>query len=211
VDTFNALHHQIGHYFWVDGHVIFQLFISPLFDDSLRVTTMPKGFLSSSPFLLSPLLSLSFIFLSPLFFSPLCFLLPLLSSPSLSFSLLCLSLLAPFFYSFFYWHTISIGLQNAVNAGDVNAAAVGRRIVLPSTYVSGPRYMRQLYQDAMAIVRAYESTPDYFITFTCNPKWPEITAEIFPNQTAVETEGLLHPPSSPPPLTLSTHPYYSLS
>ena len=83
-------------------------------------------------------------------------------------------------------YNIAIGLQDAVNAGDVNAAAVGRRIVLPSSYVSGPRYMRQLYQDAMAIVRAFESTPDYFITFTCNPKWPEVTAELFPNQTAAD-------------------------
>jgi len=81
-------------------------------------------------------------------------------------------------------------LQDAVNAGDVDAAAVGRRVVLPSSYVGGPRYMQQLYQDAMAIVRAYSSTPDYFITFTCNPKWPEITSELFPNQTAVDRPDL---------------------
>ena len=34
--------------------------------------------------------------------------------------------------------------------------------------------MIQNYQDAMAICRHYEN-PDLFITFTCNPKWPEIT------------------------------------
>ena len=34
--------------------------------------------------------------------------------------------------------------------------------------------MIQNYQDAMAICRQYEN-PDLFITFTCNPKWPEIT------------------------------------
>ena len=50
--------------------------------------------------------------------------------------------------------------------------------------------MQQLYQDAMAIVRAYSSSPDYFITFTCNPKWPEITSELFPNQTAVDRPDL---------------------
>lgn len=34
--------------------------------------------------------------------------------------------------------------------------------------------MMQNYQDAMAICKWY-SYPDLFITFTCNPKWPEIT------------------------------------
>ena len=33
--------------------------------------------------------------------------------------------------------------------------------------------MYQLYLDAMAIVSAL-GKPDLFITFTCNPKWPEI-------------------------------------
>ena len=34
-----------------------------------------------------------------------------------------------------------------------------------------------LYQDAMCIV-AKLGKPDLFITVTCNPKWPEITAEL---------------------------------
>ena len=34
--------------------------------------------------------------------------------------------------------------------------------------------MMQNYQDAMAICRQY-GNPDLFVTFTCNPKWPEIT------------------------------------
>ena len=33
--------------------------------------------------------------------------------------------------------------------------------------------MYQLYLDSMAIVSAL-GKPDLFITFTCNPKWPEI-------------------------------------
>lgn len=32
----------------------------------------------------------------------------------------------------------------------------------------------QAYQDAMAIVR-WAGPPDLFLTFTTNPKWPEIT------------------------------------
>lgn len=53
--------------------------------------------------------------------------------------------------------------------------------------------MQQLYQDAMAIVRHY-GKPDLFITFTCNPKWKEITEALHTIQTeqgpiAVETAG----------------------
>ena len=33
--------------------------------------------------------------------------------------------------------------------------------------------MNQLYQDSMAIIREH-GKPDLFITFTCNPNWPEI-------------------------------------
>ena len=43
--------------------------------------------------------------------------------------------------------------------------------------------MRQQYHDGMAIVRAH-SKPDIFITMTCNPKWSEITTELFPYQSA---------------------------
>jgi len=37
--------------------------------------------------------------------------------------------------------------------------------------------MVQLYQDAMAVVRKF-GKPDLFITFTCNPEWPEIQVEL---------------------------------
>lgn len=65
------------------------------------------------------------------------------------------------------------GLQDAINEGDVMTDAVGRMTILPSSYYGGPRYRVQNYQDAMAICRCV-GYPDLFITFTCNPKWPEI-------------------------------------
>lgn len=34
--------------------------------------------------------------------------------------------------------------------------------------------MSELYHDAMGICKTY-GYPDLFITFTCNPKWPELT------------------------------------
>ena len=49
----------------------------------------------------------------------------------------------------------------------------GRKVVLPSSFTGSPRYMMQNYLDAMTICKFY-GYPDLFITFTCNPNWPEI-------------------------------------
>jgi hypothetical protein len=65
------------------------------------------------------------------------------------------------------------GLYEAVLRGETGPATAGKRIVLPSKFVGGARYMIQNYQDAMAIC-AYVGYPDLFITFTCNHKWPEL-------------------------------------
>jgi hypothetical protein len=69
-----------------------------------------------------------------------------------------------------YW-----GLRDATTGGDHDLQNVGQLIILPSTFTSGSRYMRKLYQDSMAIVRALGS-PDLFITMTANPNWPEVAA-----------------------------------
>ncbi|XP_035830079.1 uncharacterized protein LOC118479584 [Helianthus annuus] len=50
---------------------------------------------------------------------------------------------------------------------------VGKRIFLPSSFTGGSRYMMQNYLDAMAICKWY-GYPDFFITITWNPKWPEV-------------------------------------
>ncbi|XP_019163439.1 PREDICTED: uncharacterized protein LOC109159782 [Ipomoea nil] len=65
------------------------------------------------------------------------------------------------------------GLTDALTRGELSPAAQGRRIILPSSFTGGARYMIQNYQDAMAICR-WIGYPDLFITFTCNPKWPEV-------------------------------------
>jgi hypothetical protein len=61
--------------------------------------------------------------------------------------------------------------------------APGKAVILPSSFQGSPRNMAQNYQDAMAIVRKY-GKPDYFITMTCNPKWPEITDNLEHGQTS---------------------------
>ncbi|KZR99990.1 ATP-dependent Helicase-like protein [Daphnia magna] len=49
--------------------------------------------------------------------------------------------------------------------------------VLPSSFIGNPRAMKQAYQDAMAICGKF-GKPVFFLAFTCNPKWREITANI---------------------------------
>lgn len=65
------------------------------------------------------------------------------------------------------------GLADAVLRGETDPATTGKRIVLPSSFTGSARYLFQNYQDAMAICR-WAGYPDLFITFTCNPKWPEL-------------------------------------
>ncbi|CAH9080016.1 unnamed protein product [Cuscuta epithymum] len=66
------------------------------------------------------------------------------------------------------------GLSDAILRGETDSRAQGKRVILPSTFTGGARYMIQNYQDAMAICR-WAGYPNLFITFTCNPKWSEIS------------------------------------
>jgi hypothetical protein len=81
------------------------------------------------------------------------------------------------------------GVTDALDR-DVNPNNIGRSFILPSSFHGGPRHMQQCYQDAMGIVRRY-GKPDLFITMTCNPKWPEITAALKPGQHANDRPELM--------------------
>ncbi|KAG2209273.1 hypothetical protein INT47_005565 [Mucor saturninus] len=81
------------------------------------------------------------------------------------------------------------GLQDAVAHDDNDTTSLGRKIILPSSFIGGPRHMSQLYQDAISIVRRF-GKPDYFITFTCNPAWPEIQNELLYGQAAADRPDL---------------------
>ena len=54
--------------------------------------------------------------------------------------------------------------------GDIRAEKVGKRTVLSTSFIGGPRDMRRRYMDAMALVRKF-GKPDIFLTMTCNPNW----------------------------------------
>ena len=72
-------------------------------------------------------------------------------------------------------------IQQSENDGKTDMSEQGSRYVLPGTFVGGPRYMKNMYLDAMSICK-YFGFPDLFITFTCNPKWPEITRYVQPRK-----------------------------
>ena len=50
--------------------------------------------------------------------------------------------------------------------------------------------MMQHYQDTIAICSAL-GPPDFFVTFTCNPSWPEITNELLPSQRSEDRLDLI--------------------
>ncbi len=59
-----------------------------------------------------------------------------------------------------------------------HASEIGQPVVrLPSSFVGSARFYQQLYLDAMALPKKF-GKPDLFLTFTCNPDWPEIRAAL---------------------------------
>lgn len=84
----------------------------------------------------------------------------------------------------------SESLQGLIDAmGNETARDIGSNMILPPSFIGGPRDMHARYQDAMAIVRSL-GDPDLFITFTCNPAWPEITSALKPGQHATDRPAL---------------------
>lgn len=57
------------------------------------------------------------------------------------------------------------------------------RVFLPASFIGSFRHNQQMISDALAIVSRLKN-PTYFITFTCNPNWPEITSRLLPGQNA---------------------------
>jgi hypothetical protein len=82
------------------------------------------------------------------------------------------------------------GLVDSLHAGEGRAEALGKRTVMPSSFIGGPRDMRRRYMDAMALVRRF-GKPDIFLTMTCNPKWDEIQRELYPGQTPQDRPDLV--------------------
>ncbi|KAL8112229.1 hypothetical protein AgCh_019791 [Apium graveolens] len=68
-------------------------------------------------------------------------------------------------------------IVDSVSHGDTLAAEVGKRVVLPSSFTGGFRYMQQNFHDSLALCKEY-GHPNLFVTFICNPKWVEIQRSV---------------------------------
>ncbi|KAL7145790.1 hypothetical protein ABFS83_07G110900 [Erythranthe nasuta] len=83
------------------------------------------------------------------------------------------------------------GLIDSVSRGEKRGGGVGKRIVLPASFIGGPRDMRRIYLDALALVQRF-GKPDLFITMTCNPEWKEIQETLYAGQQAQDLTAHVH-------------------
>uniref|UniRef100_A0A0D3CGW6 Helitron helicase-like domain-containing protein n=1 Tax=Brassica oleracea var. oleracea TaxID=109376 RepID=A0A0D3CGW6_BRAOL len=76
-------------------------------------------------------------------------------------------------------------IKQSETAGKIDMHDQGTEFVLPASFTGGPRYMKNNYLDAMTICKHF-GFPNLFITYTCNPKWPEITRFLGKRKLKVE-------------------------
>ncbi|KHN76123.1 ATP-dependent DNA helicase PIF1, partial [Toxocara canis] len=67
---------------------------------------------------------------------------------------------------------------------------LGRVVILPASYAGSPRNMQRCFEDSIALV-AEVGRPNYFITFTTNPNWPEIKAMLRAGERCVDEPMLV--------------------
>ncbi|KAJ5900216.1 uncharacterized protein N7473_004286 [Penicillium subrubescens] len=88
-------------------------------------------------------------------------------------------------------HLAEAGIDTATEGTEAMITApVGQRVILPSSHIGSPRFMKKICQDAIALIRKL-GPPTLFITMTANPSWDEITRELFPGQTAMDRPDLV--------------------
>ncbi|KAJ9553041.1 hypothetical protein OSB04_017086 [Centaurea solstitialis] len=88
------------------------------------------------------------------------------------------------------------GVVDCVNAGEVQPSRIGQRVVLPATFIGGPRDMRRRFLDAMTLVQD-DRKPDVFLTMTCKPNLPKILTELLLVKL-LKIDQILLPESSMP-------------
>ncbi|XP_012828012.1 PREDICTED: uncharacterized protein LOC105949272 [Erythranthe guttata] len=77
------------------------------------------------------------------------------------------------------------GIEERFFKGDTEGKSVGKGIILPGSFIPGPRYMFNNFVDALQICNSI-GFPSLFITITCNPQWPEIQKVL--NDTSLRPE-----------------------
>ena len=82
------------------------------------------------------------------------------------------------------------GAKDAMNKSDGDISGLGKRVILPSSFTGGDRYMHQQYLDSIALYQRFGHS-HLFITMTCNPKWCEIQDQLNPGETALDRPDLV--------------------
>jgi hypothetical protein len=82
------------------------------------------------------------------------------------------------------------GISDAISRGCTSGEEIGKTIILLASHTGGRRYMIQNY-NSKAICRVH-GPPDYFITFTCNSKCPEIPENLLePRQKPTDCADII--------------------
>lgn len=58
------------------------------------------------------------------------------------------------------------GIIDSIRNGETRGSKVGKRIILPATFISGRRDILRRYVDAMSLIQRY-GKPGLFLTITC--------------------------------------------
>lgn len=82
------------------------------------------------------------------------------------------------------------GIVDSVKSGECRGDKVAQRVLFPGSFLGGPRDMRRLYMDAMALVQHF-GRPNLFITITYNPEWTETQEELGVGQLAQDRPDLV--------------------
>ena len=75
------------------------------------------------------------------------------------------------------------------NKSIVENKRIGKMVILPSSFGTGPRAMQQNFLDSMVLVQQF-GRPDFFITFTCNGNWEEIVNNLRPGEQPTDRPDL---------------------
>jgi hypothetical protein len=79
----------------------------------------------------------------------------------------------------------------ALEKGIPDGGKIGRYFAMPQSWVGSRRYMQDLYANIMTICHEKGRGPTFFVTFTGNPAWPEITKHLQPGQPYSELPTLV--------------------
>ena len=70
--------------------------------------------------------------------------------------------------------------------------ALGRQVILPASHTGSPRDLRERYLNALAMVQVFDK-PDLFVTFTCNPRRPEIRGALMGASSVNDRADIITP------------------